>query len=139
MITKAILAHDSFSQSSIRGFITQNRSSDYIQGQGHLDHVTSCWTHLMIVDKCLLNGMQWVNFPSKALQTRYHPLRDVMIAGQPRSPVWCRLPTVPTDPITTFTSPTDPFLSEWVKCQPRNTQNGGTVLLVANLMAESES
>jgi len=34
-----------------------------------------------------------------------------------------RLVTVPSDP---FTRPTAPFLSEWVKCQPRNTQNGGT-------------
>jgi len=62
-----------------------------------------------------------------------------MIAGPPRCPVWCRLVTVPTDPFTTFTSPTDPFLSEWVKCQPGNTQNGGTVLPIAKLMADYES
>jgi len=46
-----------------------------------------------------------------------------------------RLVTVPTDP---FTRPTVPFLSECVKCQPRNTQNGGTVLPIVNLMADSE-
>jgi len=44
-----------------------------------------------------------------------------------------------TDPFTTFTSPTGPFLSEWAKCQPGNTQNGGTVLQIANLVADSES
>jgi len=32
--------------------------------------------------------------------------------------MWCRLVTVPTDPFTTFSSPTGPFLFEWVKCQP---------------------
>jgi len=47
--------------------------------------------------------------------------------------------TVPTDLFITFTRPTGPFLSEWAKCQPRNTQNGLTVLPIANLMAESES
>jgi len=50
----------------------------------------------------------------------------------PRSPVWCQLVTVPTDPFTTFTSPTGPLLSEWEKCQPRNTQNGGTRLPITN-------
>jgi len=35
--------------------------------------------------------------------------------------------------------PTGPFLSEWTKCQPENTQNGETVLPIANLMADSES
>jgi len=50
--------------------------------------------------------------------------------------VWCRLVTVSTDPFTTFSSPTGPFLSEWAKCQPGNIQNGGTI---ANLMADSES
>jgi len=54
-------------------------------------------------------------------------------------PIWCRLVTVPTDPFTTLTSPTGPFLSEWAKCQPGNTQNGRTVLPIANLMADSES
>jgi len=58
------------------------------------------------------------------------------IADPPRCPVWCRLVTVPTDP---FTSPTGPFLSEYAKCQRGNTQNGGTVLLIENLMADSES
>jgi len=43
-----------------------------------------------------------------------------------------RLVTVLTDP---FTRPTALFPSEWVKCQPGNTQNGGTVLPIA----ESES
>jgi len=61
------------------------------------------------------------------------------IAGPPRCPVWCRLVTVPTDPFTTFTSPTGPLLSEWAKCQLGNTQDGRTVLPIANLMADSES
>jgi len=67
--------------------------------------------------------------------TRYRPLWDVTIAV----PVWCRLVTVPTDPLTTLTRPIGPFLSEWPKCQTGNTQNGGTVLPIANLMADSES
>jgi len=50
-----------------------------------------------------------------------------------------RLVTDPTDPFTTFTSTTGPLLSEWVKCQPGNTQNGRTVLPIANLIADSES
>jgi len=29
--------------------------------------------------------------------------------------------------------------SEWAKCQPRNTQNGRTILPIVNLMADSES
>jgi len=72
-------------------------------------------------------------------ETRYHPLWDVTIAVPPRCPVWCRLVTVPTDPFTTFTRPVGPFLSEWAKCQPGNTQNGRTVLPIVNLMADSES
>jgi len=68
----------------------------------------------------------------------YRPLLDVTIAGPPRCPVWCRLVTVPTFPFTTFTRPY-PFLSEWAKCQPGNTRNGGTVLPIANLMADYES
>jgi len=93
--------------------------------------------------------------------TRYRPMWDVTIAGRPaRCPVWLCSPflsvklciwrctkctrrnswvstlvTVPTDP---FTRPTDPFLSEWAKCQPGNTQNGGTVLPIANLITDSE-
>jgi len=51
---------------------------------------------------------------------------------------WPTTVTVPTDPFTTFTSPTGPILSEWVKCQPGNAQNGGTILPIANLMADSE-
>jgi len=47
-----------------------------------------------------------------------------------------RLVTVLTDPLT---RPTAPFLSEWAKCQPRSTQDGGTILVIANLMADSES
>jgi len=47
-----------------------------------------------------------------------------------------RLVTVPTDP---FTRQTASFLSEWAKCQPGNTQNGGTVLPIENLMVDSES
>jgi len=56
----------------------------------------------------------------------------------PQCPVWCRLVTVPTDPFTIFTSPTGPFRSEWAKRQLGNTQTGGTVLPIANLMADSE-
>jgi len=70
---------------------------------------------------------------------RYRPLWDVTIAVQPRCPVWCRLVTVPTDPFTTFISSTSPFLSGWAKCQPGNTQNGGSVFPIANLMADSKS
>jgi len=47
-----------------------------------------------------------------------------------------RLVTVPTKP---FTTPTDPFLSEWMKYQPGNTKNVETVLPIANLRADSES
>jgi len=72
-------------------------------------------------------------------QSEISKVSDVRIAGPPRCPVWCRLVTVPTDSFTTFTSPTGPFLSQWAKCQPGNTQNGGTVLPIANLMADSES
>jgi len=61
------------------------------------------------------------------------------IADPPRCPVWCRLVTFPTDSFTTFTRPTGPFLSEWAKYQLGNTQNGGTILPIANLMADSES
>jgi len=44
--------------------------------------------------------------------TRYPQLWDVTIVGPPWCPVWCRLVTVPTDPFTTSTSPTGPFLSK---------------------------
>jgi len=71
-------------------------------------------------------------------KTRHHPIWDLTIAGPPQCPVWCWLVTVPTDPFSTFTSPTDPFLSEWAKCQPGNNQNGRTVLPITNLMADSE-
>jgi len=54
------------------------------------------------------------------IKTRYRPLWDVTIAGPPRCLVWCRLVTVSTDPFTTFTSPTNPFLSEWVKWQRKH-------------------
>jgi len=73
------------------------------------------------------------------MKTRYRPRWEVTIAGPPRCPVWCQLVTVPTDPFTAFTRPTGPFLSEWAKCQPGNTQNGRTVLPIENLMADSES
>jgi len=69
----------------------------------------------------------------------YRPLWDVTTADLPWCPERCWLVTVPTDPFTTSTSPTGPFLSEWANCQPGNTQNGRTVLLIANLMADSES
>jgi len=71
--------------------------------------------------------------------TRYCLLWHVTIAGLPRCPVWCQLVTVTTDPFTTFTRSTGPFLYEWAKCQPRNTQNSGTVFPIVNLMADSES
>jgi len=66
-------------------------------------------------------------------------LWDVMTAGVPQCPVWYQLVTVPSDPFTTFTSPTSPFLSEWAKCQPGNTQDDRTVLPIANLTTDSES
>jgi len=44
-----------------------------------------------------------------------------------------------TDLFATFTRPTSPFLSEWAKFRPGNTQNGRTVFPIANLMADSES
>jgi len=66
----------------------------------------------------------------------FYPLWDVMIAGLPRCPVWCRLLTVSTD---SFNSVSGPFLSEWAKCQPGITLNGVTVLLIANLIGDSES
>jgi len=78
------------------------------------------------------------NKPETIISTRYRPLWDVMIAGPPQCPVWCRLVTVPTDLFSTSTRPTGSFLFEWVKCQSRNSQNGGTVLPIANLMADSE-
>jgi len=71
--------------------------------------------------------------------TSYRPLWDVTIAGPPRCPEWCRLVTVPIYLFATFTRPTGPFLSEWMKCQPGNTQNGGTILPIVNLMEDSES
>jgi len=46
-----------------------------------------------------------------------------------------RLVTVSTDP---FTKPNCPISAEWAKCQPGNTPNGGTVLPIANLTADSE-
>jgi len=69
--------------------------------------INSCNTHADV--RAQLTATAW---------TRYSPWRDVTTAGPPRCPVWCRLVTVPTDPATTFTSPTGPFLSESAKCQP---------------------
>jgi len=66
-------------------------------------------------------------------------LWDVMIAGPPQCPVWCRLVTVPTDPFTTVTRATGPLLSERAKYQPGNTQIDGAILPIANLMADAES
>jgi len=80
--------------------------------------------------------------------TRYRQLWGMTIAGPPRCPVWChlygtvyqrkqprmsRLVTVATDP---FTGPTAPFLLEWAKCPPGNTQNVGAILPIMNLMAD---
>jgi len=47
-----------------------------------------------------------------------------------------RLVTVLSDP---FTRPNAHFFLNGRRCQPGNTQNGGTVLPIANLMADSES
>jgi len=66
-------------------------------------------------------------------------LWDVTIAGPPMCPVWCQLVTDPTDTFTTFTCSTSQFLPEWAKRRPRNTQNGETVLSIANLVADSQS
>jgi len=80
-------------------------------------------------------GLQLVFDPNRTIYTRHHPLWDVMIAGLPRCPVWCLLVTVPTDPFTTFTRPTAVWIGEvptW------NTQNGGTILPIANPLADSE-
>jgi len=60
----------------------------------------------------------------------------VTIAGPLWCPVWCWLVTVPADPFITFTRPTSPFLSEWVKCQPRMAE---PYFRLRNLMADSES
>jgi len=84
-------------------------------------------------------GLDVAVIASCCYNNKVSSVMDVTIAGLPWCPVWCRLVTVPTDPFTTFTSPSSPFLSEWVKCPPGNTQNGGTVLLIASLMAGSES
>jgi len=43
---------------------------------------------------------------------------------------------IPNDPLTT---PSCLYLSQWAKCQTGNTQNGSTVLPIANLMADSVS
>jgi len=57
-----------------------------------------------------------------ACKTRHRALWDVTIAGPPRRPVWCRLyGTV--------------YRRKWLGY----TQNGGTVLPIANLTAHSES
>jgi len=89
-----------------------------------------------LVFRLILWPMNKFMILNEYVKTRYRPLWDVTIADPPRCPLWCRLVTVPTDP---FTRPNGPFLSEWVTCQPGNTQNGGTVLPIANLMADCES
>jgi len=62
----------------------------------------------------------------------------VMIAGPPRCPVWCRLVTVPTDPFTTFTRPTGPFLS-WVgEMATRKHSKCRNHTSIVNLVADSE-
>jgi len=48
--------------------MTENRSYDYVQGQGHLGHMsdmTPHWTRLMIIDADLLKGV-WVNLSLKS-------------------------------------------------------------------------
>jgi len=82
--------------------------------------------------------MQTVREISKLVMfgARHCALWDVTIAGPTRCPGWCQLVTVSVDP---FTSTTGPFLSEWAKCLPRNTQNGRTVLQIVNLIADSET
>jgi len=54
--------------------------------------------------------------------TRYRPLWDMTTAGPLRCPVWCCLCGI-----------------VYRRKRPGNTQNGGTVLPIANLMADSES
>jgi len=66
--------------------------------------------------------------------TKHYAKNSTVSNGRREAYYYTRLVTVPTDPLTTLK-----FLSEWAKCQPGNTQNGGTVLLIANLMADSES
>jgi len=44
-----------------------------------------------------------------SITLRYRPLCDVTIDGPPWCPVWCRLVTVLTDPLTTFTRQTAHF------------------------------
>jgi len=56
-----------------------------------------------------------------SIKTSIVRLWDVTIAGLPWCPVWCRL-----------------YGTVYWRKQPGNTQNGGTLLLIANLMADSE-
>jgi len=60
--------------------------------------------------------------PQCLTETRYRPLRDVTIAGPPRCQVWCRL-----------------YATVYRRKRPGNTQDGGTILPIAKLMADSES
>jgi len=55
-------------------------------------------------------------------RTRYRPLWDMMIAGPPQCPVLCRL-----------------YGTVYWSKRPGNIQNGGTILPIANLAADSES
>jgi len=66
--------------------------------------------------KFLNYSINSLNSVKNLYPTRHGPLWDVTIAGPPRCPVWCLLVTV--------------------HCG--NTQNGGTVLPIANLVADSE-
>jgi len=95
------------------------------------------------IERCDKNQMLCIKrdvmAAAEKVKTKVSSVVDVTIAGTPRCPVWHRLVTVPTEPFTTFTSPTGPFLSEWAKCLPGNTQNGRTELPIANLMPDSKS
>jgi len=67
---------------------------------------------------------------------RFCPLCDGTIAGPLWWPVWCRLVTVPTDPLT---RPTAHFCSNGQSANPETLKNGIPVLPIANPTADSES
>jgi len=68
------------------------------------------------------NNANFDNFLSNDLGISYCLLRDVTIVGPPRCPVWHHL-----------------YSTVYRRQRLENTQNGGNVLLIANLMADSES
>jgi len=81
--------------------------------------------------------------PKIEFYTRFQCRHDIVSSMRPAyvwsyeiSAKWHRLVTVPN---ALLTKPSVPFLSQWAKCRHGNTHNGGTVLQIANLMADSES